>query len=321
MNPLVSIVVLSHNRRDRIVQTLDSVLQQRHPNVEIVVVDDGSTDGSLEILESMGDRIRLHAQENTGVAGARTAGCRLARGELIAFQDDDDLMPPHRIVRSVEALRANPDAVLAFGQYALIDENDERTGEVYRPSMPAEGEDFVRIEDGYHAIITDAARPLPHTTVFRREAGEAAGWFDERFYRCHEDGDFLARIAVGRPIVYVPEVVSLYRVIDGSGSLSRPSTDTTYCRILYMLKHLEEVRPPRQDTRRSIERRLYDALRQLDVQMLDGSALGPRVEPAVLARAGRTIRRRARVRRRLHPLELPLRRRLGEMVSALRSMR
>lgn len=84
-------------------------------------------------MKSYGDRIRYFWQENQGIAATRTAACRLARGEFIAFQDDDDLMPPDRIVHLYKGLRKYPSAVFATGDYAIIDAEGNLTGKRWLP--------------------------------------------------------------------------------------------------------------------------------------------------------------------------------------------
>jgi len=92
-----------------------SVFAQEYEPVEIVVVDDGSTDGTPALMAGYGERVRYYWQENKGVSATRTTACQLARGEYIAFQDDDDLMPPDRIVALYDAIRQFPSAVFAVG--------------------------------------------------------------------------------------------------------------------------------------------------------------------------------------------------------------
>ena len=119
-NPLVSIIICCYNRAHLLPQTMASVFAQAYKPVEIVVVDDGSTDNTQEVMASYGNKIRYKRQENQGIASARTTGCRLARGELIAFQDDDDPMRPDRIGVLYEALRQETSAVMAVGDLAII---------------------------------------------------------------------------------------------------------------------------------------------------------------------------------------------------------
>jgi len=132
-NPLVSIIVCCYNRGHYLQQTMESIFAQRYEPIEIVVVDDGSTDNTPELMASYGDKVRYFWQENQGIAATRTAACRLARGEFIAFQDDDDLMLPDRIVHLYEGLRQYSSAVFATGDYAFIDPEGNLTGKRWLP--------------------------------------------------------------------------------------------------------------------------------------------------------------------------------------------
>lgn len=98
---------------------MESVLSQRYRPVEIIVMDGGSNDRTDELMVTYGDKGRYYWQE--GVAVARTRASQLVKGEYVAYQDDDDLMPPDRISRLHKALQEYPDAIFATGDYALID--------------------------------------------------------------------------------------------------------------------------------------------------------------------------------------------------------
>ena len=108
---------------------MESVFAQQYQPIEIVVVDDGSTDNTPELMACYHGKIRYYWQENQGVAVARMTGCSLARGDYIAFQDDDDLMPADRIIRLYDALTQYPSAVLAVGDWEEIDKDGNLTGQ------------------------------------------------------------------------------------------------------------------------------------------------------------------------------------------------
>ncbi len=145
---LVSIVVCTRNRAALLGTTMKTIMAQSYRPVEILVVDDGSTDATGEVVASFGGKVRYHRQERQGIAAARTAACRLADGELIAFQDDDDLMPPHRIDDLLEALRVYPRAVFAVGDWALIDPAGRATGSISQYQVRSSDGRPVLIEDG-----------------------------------------------------------------------------------------------------------------------------------------------------------------------------
>ncbi len=174
---------------------------------------------------------------NEGIAAARTAACQLARGEFIAFQDDDDLMPADRITTLHDALRRFPSAIYAVGDMATIDEQGQLTGNRWLPEQP--GRKTHLVEDAYAAVLWPTLPVLPHTTLFRHRDGERIGWFDPTFRYAAEDKDFFARLARLGPVAYVPEVVSLVR--RGHTSLTRNSMRTEYWAMHLYRKHLQEL--------------------------------------------------------------------------------
>lgn len=113
--PLITAIIAVHNGEAYLAEAIESVLQQTWPSLELIIVDDGSTDSSAQIVQSYGDRIRYHYQENAGLGAARNAGIAMARGNYIAFLDADDLWPPQKLERQMEFLKRNPDAGMVFG--------------------------------------------------------------------------------------------------------------------------------------------------------------------------------------------------------------
>ena len=125
----VSVIIPVYNGSRYLATTLESVLAQSYPLHEIIVIDDGSTDSSPDILRSYGERLRVTRQENQGVAPARNAGLLQVTGDVITFIDQDDLWPAGRTEALVGALQSNPDALLAVGQVEILYER-------FRPPVP-----------------------------------------------------------------------------------------------------------------------------------------------------------------------------------------
>lgn len=123
MNPKVSICVPTYNRKDYLRETLDSIFAQTYKDYEVVVVDDGSTDGTDKMLEQGDYPVRYYRQENSGDAAARNWMIKLALGEFITFIDSDDLLIPDAVERMVEAMEAEGGEVIVYGPYFRIDEN------------------------------------------------------------------------------------------------------------------------------------------------------------------------------------------------------
>ena len=103
--PLVSVIIPTYNRASTVSEAIESVLQQTYPNVEVIVIDDGSKDNTQEVLRRYAGRIRNIYQENAGQMVARNRGIRESRGEIITFLDSDDLWLAHCVERHVRALQ------------------------------------------------------------------------------------------------------------------------------------------------------------------------------------------------------------------------
>src|SRR5436190_9018266 len=120
----VSVVIPTYNYARYLGAAIDSALQQTHAPLEVIVVDDGSTDDTPRLLDGYGDRIRVIRQKNSGVAAARNAGVREARGELIAFLDSDDLWKPRKLELQIARFEADPGLGLVHcGAETLDDQN------------------------------------------------------------------------------------------------------------------------------------------------------------------------------------------------------
>lgn len=199
MPPLVSVVVRAWNRAHLIRDTLESIIAQTERDLEILVVDDGSTDGTEGIVEEaarIDARVRLLRQDHRGPAAALNTGVRAARGSYVAFLDSDDLWAPECVARRVEALRADP----SLGA-VLVDWESFGEGSAGRPS-PREllertsGDLLVplfRIN-----FFSLCAAMLPSTALAE------AGPVDESLGAA-EDYDLGLRVALKRPIVFLPD--------------------------------------------------------------------------------------------------------------------
>ena len=181
----VSVVIPCFNGARYLGEAIDSALAQTHPDVEVIVVDDGSTDGTPAVVSGYGDRLRCVRQPNRGLAGARNAGIRHARGPYVAFLDHDDRFLPDKLARQAAVLDARPDAGLVYCGWHFIDADGAR--------LPPTGWD-VREGD----VTVDLLRGNimhPATVVVRRTALDAAGGFDEGRTGL-EDWDLWLRMAV-----------------------------------------------------------------------------------------------------------------------------
>jgi glycosyltransferase involved in cell wall biosynthesis len=212
MMPRVSIIVPAYNAAVYLSYAIDSVLAQTYPGWEIVIVDDGSTDNTREVVDSYRPKLQgklqyIH-QPNRGLPAARNTGIRAARGEFIALLDADDVWLPHRLARGLAVLDAHPETGLVHARVVRIDPRGSVTGQL-------------KVEPKYMSgriacyIYTRRAHIVCPTVMFRRSCLEAVGWFDEAM-QATEDRDLWFRIALRYQVAYIDEVLAQYRISPSS---------------------------------------------------------------------------------------------------------
>lgn len=202
----VSIVIPAYNAGRWIARAIDSALAQDWPNVEVVVVNDGSSDNTEEVCRSYGDRIRYVRQENQGVSAARNTGILRATGDVIGFLDADDELLPHMVSTLMEALEAFPQAGAASG--AVIHRTPE--GVMRRPPRRRVG-DGERGGGRRRLLPSLCSVPLVviGTVLVRRPVFDAVGLFRTDL-RLGEDPEMWSRIAGSQVWVYVDREVAVY---------------------------------------------------------------------------------------------------------------
>ena len=219
--PVVSAIIPTWNRRELLLHAIGSALAQTHPVDEIIVVDDGSTDGTADALrEAFGDRIVYVRQANAGVSAARNRGMALARGRYFALLDSDDEWMPEKTARQVEWLDAHPDFGMVLCDVERID--------IDRRPIDLLGRRAIIPEDGW-VLPSVLANPtlVPVSAMFRREVYEDVGGFDESL-RTAEDLDFHLRIARHWQIGVIDEPLArAIRGHDGLSALSQTYDDYT----------------------------------------------------------------------------------------------
>ncbi len=168
--PLVSIVTPSFNQGRFIRRTIESVLAQSYPNIEYVVVDGGSTDETVEVLKSYGNRVRWLSEADAGQTDAINKGLRLTHGEIVGYLNSDDVLLPDAIARVVEHLRSNPVCGLVYGDADYIDDQDRVTG-----AYPTADYSFERLMEDccicqpaayWRASVTESVGPFDETVHF-----------------------------------------------------------------------------------------------------------------------------------------------------------
>ncbi len=203
-SPVVSVVVPCLNRADFLRPTIDSILGQDYPHIECIVVDGGSTDGTLEILESYGDQIRWVSEPDEGHADAINKGWRISQGEVLAWLNADDVWQvPDAVRRAVSFLEPHPDVDLVYGQCGRIDLDGNLIGMSYWRDWDLE-----------HAVVhCDHCIPQPAAFI-RRAAVERVGWLDTAFYQ-KKDHELWLRIGRAGKIRHIPELLAHARSQQG----------------------------------------------------------------------------------------------------------
>ena len=260
-HPLISIVVCTYNRAHLLKESLKSVLKQTYRPVEIILVDDGSTDNTKKLMLNEFKEIRYYYQHNQGIAAARTNGCKKVKGEYIVFHDDDDIMDSDRIKVLYEAIKENPQSVLSVGDWQTIDANGNQIGRRASAAKYSKNNKYTIYQNGYEAVLRAEIDPGPLTTLFRKSDGERIGWFDERFFHGCEDTDFFARLGMLGQIVYTPTVVSYCR--RGHDSLTRNNIKMYYSRFLYFEKHIKNVSELQKSLKNNLSKRLRQTMEMI----------------------------------------------------------
>jgi glycosyltransferase involved in cell wall biosynthesis len=203
----ISVVMPCFNAEAFVGEAIDSVLAQTHPDVEIIVVDDGSSDRSPEIVRSFGPQVQVLEQRNRGPYPARNAGLRVATGEFVAFLDADDYWHKDCLERLHRALEGGRGDIAYCGWQNV----GERSGREFVPPIYEDG-------DPVAAFLTNCPWPI-HAALTRRRVLSEAGGFSERRFSAMDYDLWLRLLTVTRRLVHVPEVLAFYRW-HGAGQIS-----------------------------------------------------------------------------------------------------
>ncbi len=211
----ISVIIPMFNAERYIAATIQSVFDQRISPAEIIIVDDGSTDGSAAIVQTFAPRVHYLHQPNLGPAAARNLGVRQTTGDLLAFLDADDLWTADKLQRQCAALSDHPELDAVLGQIEnFISPDSARSKQGHWPDLPP-------VQAGYHA----------GALLIRRAAFQRVGGFDETL----QSGEFIdwwvRAVEGGLAYRVLPEVVMHRRWHDHNHTLRRPDTLNDYTRI------------------------------------------------------------------------------------------
>ena len=198
--PLVSVIIPTFNGAKYIGAAIDSILAQTYRHVEVLVVDDGSTDETPAIVRGYGAPVHYVQQSNAGTAAARNTGVRVSRGEIVALLDHDDLWLPRKLERQLPLFERDPKVGLVFAgiEFFLND-----TGRVTATYFPAE-------ELSAHDLLAHEVLPI-QTVMFRRSALDKVGPFDTAL-RGTDDWDMSIRMGAEFRVVGFPETLARVRL-------------------------------------------------------------------------------------------------------------
>jgi glycosyltransferase involved in cell wall biosynthesis len=203
-NPRVSVIIPCYNSENYIKKTIDSVLIQTYKNIEIIVVNDGSTDSSLAVLKTYGKSIKIIEHDsclNKGQSASLNLGIVSSNSEYVAFLDSDDVFLPHKIEIQVAFMEKFKNIGLVYTNGYAIDENDNNLYKIYNKKHIEYNNPNCVLLDFYF---------FPSCILLRRNVLEKAGFFDEKL-RAAQDHDLALRICEITSIAYLDEILFCYR--------------------------------------------------------------------------------------------------------------
>ncbi len=229
-NPAVSVIIATYNRAALLSETIESIFNQNFKNFELIVVDDGSTDDTQEMLKGYGAQLRYLRQENSGPSAARNLGVRHARAPWISIQDSDDLCAPNHLEVLFKYVTMHPDIGMVFANGKYLD-GPEHSRETIIPEhkssrLAAGG---VGLKDIFEKSIVRLQASLISRTVY-----DAVGRHDESLRICM-DLDLSLRLFMNSPVVYIDDVVFFYRKHEGNIGKNEELRLTENIRVIHKL--------------------------------------------------------------------------------------
>lgn len=228
MPPLVSVIIPTFNRIDLLKQTVDSVRSQTFRDYELIIVDDGSTDGTTEWLQTLSD-VRFVSQKNSGIASSRNKGASLSLGKWLAFLDHDDLWDEKKLEIQADFAESNPDLGMLSIRHVRLGRTPKPCN---RPSW-VKGDLFLK----------EYSESFIHTSsvMIRKDVFQAVGGFPTE-YRFADEFDVWLKIAKSYPIAYYNEPLVFIRLYDSNTSHNRVGVRTDTYDIL--TKHYDPDKIP-----------------------------------------------------------------------------
>jgi len=211
-NPLVSIVVPTFNGSKYLRNSIESILAQDYPHIELLVFDDGSCDDTQQILEQYGKEFFWESHENIGQSATLNKGWRQASGEILSYLSVDDVLISSAVGQAVNALQKHPDAIVVYGDYDLIDESGRPFRRILAPDF-----DYRRL------IAEFDVQPGPGA-FFRREVFDLTGGWNQHLKQT-PDFDFWLKAGLLGNFYHVSETWAQFRVHSGSQTYTEASPE------------------------------------------------------------------------------------------------
>lgn len=190
--PLVSVIIPTFNRRHCIARALDSVFAQTHSNLQVLVIDDGSTDDTMDFIQATYPLVELHTQTNQGVSHARNQGIKRAQGNWIALLDSDDAWLPDKITQQITALQDNPDEYLCHTEEIWY-RHHRRVNPMHKHQ---------KYGGWIYPRCLERCLISPSSVLIKKELFDQVGHFDEHLPAC-EDYDLWLRITAFYPVLFL----------------------------------------------------------------------------------------------------------------------
>ena len=206
--PVVSIIIPAHNHARYLAQSIESVLDQSYPAIELIVLDDGSTDNTREVLTGYQNRFLWESHANRGQAATLNKGWAMAKGDILGYLSADDRLLPQAVATAVAHLDARPEAVLAYCDFNLIGADAGKIRRVHAPPYC------------YLDMVTRTVCHPGPGAFFRREAHKAAGGWDAQL-RQWPDYAYWLQLGLQGPFIHIPEVLAEFRVHEASQTFTK----------------------------------------------------------------------------------------------------
>jgi len=214
---LVSIIVPCYNAARFVPTTIESVIAQTYPNWELILIDDGSTDNTAEVIKPFltDSRIQFHVQKNQGVSATRNRGIILAKGEFIAFLDSDDIWEPDKLRQQLEVFNKYPDVGVCGTEYVTID-SEGVPGQIVSNNVDFYGQASAAL------VTCSLSIPLSSSIVRKnlsdRLQSEQEYCFDETITSLSEDFDFWLRLSAYCMFYKIAQPLLQYRIWQGNAT-------------------------------------------------------------------------------------------------------